>query len=151
VVANIYGMVAVGLAEGILIAIGFWLLGVRSPLVWGAIAAVLSVLPYVGVTLVWVPGCILLALRGDWVNAILLALWGLIVVSTADGIVRCRVISGRVKTNSLLITLSLMGGLAVFGPIGFFVGPVVVVVFASLIRILREEHANVRGPRNQAA
>jgi predicted PurR-regulated permease PerM len=56
-----------------------------------------------------------------------------------------------VKANSLLITLSLMGGLAVFGPIGFFVGPVVVVVFASLIRILKEEHANVRGVRDQAA
>src|SRR5579871_366760 len=151
VVANIYGMVAVGLAEGILIAIGFWLLGVGSPLVWGTIAALLSVLPYVGVSLVWIPSCIFLAVRGDWVNAILLGLWGLLVVSMADGIVRCRVISGRVKTNSLLITLSLMGGLAVFGPIGFFVGPVVLVVFASLIRILREEHANARGARNQAA
>ena len=151
VVANIYGMVAVGLAEGVLIAIGFWLLGVGSPLVWGTIAALLSVLPYVGVSLVWIPSCIFLAVRGDWVNAILLGLWGLLVVSMADGIVRCRVISGRVKTNSLLITLSLMGGLAVFGPIGFFVGPVVLVVFASLIRILREEHANARGARNQAA
>jgi predicted PurR-regulated permease PerM len=151
VVANIYGMVVVGLAEGILIAIGFWLLGLRSPLVWGAIASVLSVLPYVGVTLVWVPRCILLALHGDWANALLLGVWGFIVVSTADGIIRCRVISGRVKTNSLLITLSLMGGLAVFGPIGFFVGPVVVVVFASLIRILKEEHANVRAARDQAA
>jgi predicted PurR-regulated permease PerM len=141
----------VGLAEGILIAIGFWLLGLRSPLVWGVIASVLSILPYVGVSLIWLPGCILLAVSGNWANAILLGFWGLIVVSTADGIVRCRVISGRVKTNSLLITLSLMGGLAVFGPIGFFVGPVVLVVFASLIRILREEHANARGARNQAA
>ena len=134
-----------------MIAIGFWVTGVRSALVWGAIATLLSVLPYVGVTLVWMPACVLLALRGHWVNAIILAIWALIVVSTADGIIRGTVISGRVKTNSLLITLSLMGGLAVFGPIGFFVGPVVLVVFASLIRILREEHASVRAARNQAA
>jgi predicted PurR-regulated permease PerM len=151
IVANIYGMLAVGLVEGILIAIGFWVAGLRSPLVWGAIATILSVLPYVGVSLVWIPACAMLVLRGHWVNAITLAIWAVIVVSTADGIIRGSVISGRVKTNSLLITLSLMGGLAVFGPIGFFVGPVTVVVFASLIRILREEHAAVRTARNQAA
>jgi predicted PurR-regulated permease PerM len=151
VIANIYGMVAVGIAEGILIAIGFWVTGLRSPLVWGAIATIFSVLPYVGVSLVFMPACVLLALRGHWANAIILAIWALIVVSTADGIIRCSVISGRVKANSLLITLSLMGGLAVFGPIGFFVGPVVVVVFASLIRMLREEHGSVRAARNQAA
>lgn len=151
VIANIYGMLAVGVAEGILLAIGFWVAGLRSPLVWGAIATILSVLPYVGVSLVWMPACVLLALHGHWVNATILAIWALIVVSTADGIIRCSVISGRVKANSLLITLSLMGGLAVFGPIGFFVGPVVVVVFASLLRMLREEHASVRAARNQAA
>ena len=151
VIANIYGMLAVGVAEGILIALGFWLTGLPSPLVWGAVATIFSVMPYVGVSLVWLSGCVVLALRGNWASAVLLAVWGFIVVSTADGIIRCSVISGRVKTNSLLITLSLMGGLAVFGPIGFFVGPVVVVVFASLIRILREEHATAREARNQAA
>lgn len=151
VVANIYGMLAVGVAEGILISVGFWVTGLRSPLVWGAIATILSVVPYVGVSLVWMPACIVLVLRGNWVSAIILGTWALIVVSTADGIIRGSVISGRVKTNSLLITLSLMGGLAVFGPIGFFVGPVVIVVFASLIRMLREEHATARAMRNQAA
>lgn len=151
IVANIYGMFTVGVTEGILIAIGFWLAGLRSPLLWGTIATVLSCLPVVGVSLVWIPGCIVLAVRGNWTSAVLLFIWGLIVVSTADGIVRPRVVSGRVKINSLLITLSLMGGLSVFGAIGFFVGPVVVVLLASLLRILREEHASVQESRNRAA
>jgi predicted PurR-regulated permease PerM len=151
VIANIYGMLAVGVCEGILIAIGFRLVGLSSPLMWGAVATVLSFLPVVGVSLVWISGCIFLSLHEQWLSAILLGLWGLIVVSAADGIVRGRVISGRVKTNSLVVTLSLMGGLAVFGPIGFFVGPVTVVVLASLLRILREEHAAAHGARNPAA
>jgi len=90
-------------------------------------------------------------LREQWISAIVLGLWGFIVVSTADGMVRSWVTSDRVKTNSLLITLLLMGGLAAFGPIGFFVGPVSRVVLASLLRFLREEHATVRGARDQVA
>ena len=144
IIANIYGMLTVGICEGILIAIGFHIVGLSSPLVWGAVATTLSLLPYLGVSLVWVSGCIVLALREQWWAVVVLAVWGVVVVSTADGIVRSWVISERVKANSLVITLSLAGGLAVFGPIGFFVGPVSVVVLASLLRILREEHASAR-------
>ena len=151
VIANVYGMFAVGIAEGILIALGFWAVGLPSPLLWGVVATVLSYLPVVGVSLVWMPGCIVLAIRGNWTYAVLLFFWGLLVVSTSDGILRCHVVSERVKINSLLITLSLMGGVAVFGAIGFFVGPVVVVLLGSLIRILREEHASVREPKSRAA
>ena len=148
VFANIYGMLSVGVAEGLLLAIGFWIVGLSAPLIWGAVATALLFLPYLGVSLVWISAGILLALQEQWLRAIGLSLWGLIVVSTADGIVRSSVISGRVKTNYLVITLSLMGGLAVFGPIGFFVGPVSVVVLASLLRILREEHAAAQAARN---
>jgi predicted PurR-regulated permease PerM len=148
VIANVYGMIAVGFAEGALIAIGFWLTGLSSPLIWGAIATVLSCLPVVGVSMVWVPGCIVLVLRGNWTSAILLLVWCLMVVATADGFIRSRVISRKVRINSLLITLSLLGGLAVFGAIGILVAPVVLAVVAALVRILREEHASVRQSRN---
>jgi predicted PurR-regulated permease PerM len=150
VIANIYGMLSVGVAEGILIAIGFRIVGLGTPLIWGAVATVLSFLPYVGVSLVWIFGCIFLALHEQWLSAVVLCLWGLIVVFMADQVIRSWVISGHVKTNSLVIQLSLMGGLAVFGPIGIFVGPVSVVVFASLLRMLREEHASIRAMRDQA-
>ncbi len=63
-IADIYGMVAVAVVEGSLIGLGFWIAGVRSALLWGAIATVLSCLPFIGVSLIWIPACILLALRG---------------------------------------------------------------------------------------
>ena len=151
VIANIYGMLFVGVSEGVLIAIGFRIARLSSSLIWGAVATVLSILPVVGVSLVWISGCIYLLLQDQWVRAAFLGLWGLIIVSAADGVVRGRVVSDRTKTNPLLVTLSLMGGLAVFGPIGFFVGPVSVVVLGALMRILREEHSTVRDARTPAA
>src|SRR5262249_20954724 len=149
IIANIYGMLAVAVAEGSLIALGFWLTGLRSPLIWGAIATVLSFLLFVGVSLVWVPVCIIRALRGERTNAVLLLVWCLVVVSTAEGIIRSHVVSGRVKMNSLLITLSLVGGLAVFGWIGFFLGAVVLTLVGALLRILREEHGSMRESRDR--
>ncbi len=151
VIADIYGMFAVGVAEGALIAVGFWMVGLSSPWLWGAVAAVLSCMPFVGVSLVWIPACIILLLRENWAAAIFLFIWGLLIVATADGVVRSRVVGGRVKVNSFLVTLSIMGGLAAFGGIGIFAGPVILVLVAALVRILREEHANVQGSRGRAA
>lgn len=144
IVADIYGVVAVGIVEGTLIAFGFWITGLRSPLFWGAIGVLLSCLPFVGVSLVWVPACVVLALRGNWTNAILLLVWCAVVVSTTEGVVRSTVVSGRTKVNSMLVMLSVMGGVAAFSAVGIFVGPVVLVLAGTLIRILREEHATSR-------
>ena len=140
VIADIYGMVYVALAEGIMIALGFWIAGLSSPLIWGSVAVVLSCLPLVGVSLVWVPACALLALRGNWTSAVLLLIWCVIVVSICEGSVRSAVVGGRTKVNSMLISLSIMGGVVTFGPIGIFAGPVLLVVLAALVRIFREEH-----------
>jgi predicted PurR-regulated permease PerM len=144
IIADIYGVVAVGIAEGTLIALGFWLAGVGSPLVWGAIATVLSCVPFVGVALVWIPACIVLALGGRWTNAILLFAWCALVVSTVEGSVRSSIVGGHARVNSMLVMLSIMGGVVAFGAVGIFAGPVVLVLVGTLTRILREEHALAR-------
>lgn len=143
IIADIYGVVAVGIAEGMLIALGFWILGVPSPLFWGLVATLLSCLPFFGVPMVWVPACVILAVRGHWTNAILLFAFCGIVVSTAEGKIRSSVVSGHARVNSMLIMLSIMGGVVAFGAVGIFVGPVVLVLVGALVRILREEHATV--------
>ena len=140
VIADIYGVVYVALVEGIVIALGFWMAGLSSPLVWGSVVVVLSCLPLVGVSLVWVPACVLLALRGHWMSAGLLLVWCASITSICEGTLRSAVVSGRARVNSMLISLSIMGGVVTFGPIGIFAGPVLLVLLAALIRILREEH-----------
>lgn len=143
IIADIYGVVAVGVAEGMLIALGFWIAGLKSPLFWGVVAILLSCLPFVGVSMIWIPACVILAIRGHWTNAVLLLAWCGVVVSTAEGMIRSAVVSGHARVNSLLVMLSIMGGVVAFGAVGIFVGPVVLVFVGTLVRILREEHASV--------
>jgi predicted PurR-regulated permease PerM len=112
VIANVYGMLAVGLIQGTLTAIGFWITGLRSPLLWGAVATISSFVPLIGPSLVWIPGALVLAVQGNWARAMVLAAWGAVVVSSGDYIVRPRIAGGRDNANTLLVLLSLLGGIA---------------------------------------
>src|SRR5215472_15612728 len=125
IIGNLYGMVAVALIQGFLTAIGWWMVGLPAPLFWGAIATILSFIPLVGPSLVWIPGAVVLALQSRWVAAIVLCIWGGVIVSAVDYIVRPRFAAGRVNANTLLVLLSLLGGLRAFGAIGIIAGPVV--------------------------
>jgi predicted PurR-regulated permease PerM len=139
VVANLYGMVAVGLIQGGLTAFAWWVTGLRAPLLWGAIATIFSFVPLLGPSLVWIPGALVLALQGRWVQAAVLCAWGAVVVSSADYVVRPRFARGRANVNTLLVLLSLLGGLKAFGAIGIIAGPVVLSVVIALLKIVREE------------
>jgi predicted PurR-regulated permease PerM len=143
VIANIYGMFAVGILQGALTAAGFWMTGLRAPLLWGAMAAILSFVPLVGPSLVWWPGVFVLAVQRNWAQAIMLAVWGLVVISAADYIVRPRVAGGRVNANRLLVLLSFLGGLSAFGAIGIIAGPVVLSVVTALLTMIREERRSL--------
>ncbi len=139
VVSNVYGMVAVGLIQGVLVAVGWWITGLRSPLLWGAIATLFSFVPLVGPSLVWWPGVFVLATQARWIQAAVMLVWGMVVVSSADYIVRPRFAGGRTNANTLLVLLALLGGLKAFGAIGIIAGPVVLAVVTALVKMVREE------------
>lgn len=150
VVANLYGMVAVGLIQGGLTAFGWWMTGLRAPLLWGAVATIFSFVPLVGPSLVWIPGAFVLAMQGKWIQAAVLAAWGAIVVSSADYIVRPRFAGRRANVNTLLVLLSLLGGLKAFGAIGIIAGPVVLSGLVALLKIAREEFQIATGQSIQS-
>jgi len=139
IVNNIYGMFAVGVTQGILTALGFWVTGLPAPLLWGVVAMVFSFVPLVGPILVWLPGSLVLALYADWGKAILLFLWGAVLVSGADYLIRPRFAGVGEDVNRLLVLLAFFGGVKAFGIIGIFVGPVMLSLIIALLRILREE------------
>jgi len=139
VVANLYGILAVGLAQGLLTGIALAILRVPSALLLGVATAVCSLIPLVGTMLVWLPAAIYLIATGHLWKGIFLILWGAVVVGTIDNIIRPLVIGSRVELHPLLLLFSLLGGLQVFGFIGIFIGPVVISVIAALITLLREE------------
>jgi predicted PurR-regulated permease PerM len=145
VIGNLYGMVAVALMQGSLVALGWWMVGLRAPVFWGAIATIFSFVPLVGPSLVWWPGVIVLAIQGRWVAAIVLLVWGGVVVSSVDYIVRPRFAAKGANTNTLLVLLSLLGGLRAFGAIGIIAGPVVLSAVTALLSMVREERLAASG------
>ena len=139
--AVVFGSLLTALLQGVLVGIGFALVGLPSPVVFGAIAAVASLIPFVGTALVWVPAVGVLFLQGRWVAALVLAVWSVAVVSSADNVVRPLFISGRAQISTLPVFLGLLGGVTAFGPIGLVVGPVVVALTLTLVRFAEEARA----------
>ncbi len=147
IIANVYGIAAVGAAQGFLVGIGFWIAGLPAPIMWGAISGVSSLVPIVGPALIWGPGVLILLFHGTWGKALFLALWGVLAVGTADNVLRPWVLSGRTELNTLVLFFALMGGVQAFGFIGIFAGPVIFSVAISVFRILREEYLAEPEPR----
>jgi predicted PurR-regulated permease PerM len=142
IVANVYGCLAVGAAQGTLLGLGFWALRVPSPVVWGLVTALCSLIPIVGSAAVWGPAAVIFFITGHpWKGAILLA-WGAVVVAQIDNVVRPYVISGRAKMHPLLVFFALIGGVKAFGVLGLFIGPVVLSLTLVVFEMLREENAS---------
>jgi predicted PurR-regulated permease PerM len=135
------GIGLTALAQGALLGVGFWIAGLPSPLVFGVIGVILALIPMVGPALLWVPAAIWLAIQGHHGYAIFLALWGAVVVSLVDNLLRPLLISGRAEVPTLAVFVGVMGGLAAFGFIGLFVGPIVLGLLVALFRFEAELNA----------
>ena len=139
IVANVYGIVSVGLAQGVLTGIALAIAGLQSALLLGLCAAFASIIPVVGAALVWVPAGLYLIFTGASWKGVFVLVWGLAVVSTADNIIRPWVISGKVELHPLVLLFSILGGVEAFGFLGLFLGPVVASVLSVLFGMIREE------------
>jgi len=128
------GIGLTALVQGMLVGVGFWIAGLPSPLVFGVVAVLVSLIPMVGAALIWAPGALFLAAHGDYGHAIFLAAWGAIVVGMVDNFLRPVLISGRAEVPTLAVFVGVMGGLAAFGFIGLFLGPIVLGLLVALFR-----------------
>jgi predicted PurR-regulated permease PerM len=139
IVANVYGCLAVGAAQGTLLSLAFWALGLPSPVLWGVVTALFSLIPIIGSAAVWGPAVIVLIIAGHWWKGLILLGWGAAVVAQIDSLVRPYVISERAKMHTLLVFFALLGGVKAFGIMGLFIGPVVLSVTLVVLDMLREE------------
>jgi predicted PurR-regulated permease PerM len=128
------GLGLTAVAQGVLLGVGFWIAGLPSPLVFGVLGVILALVPMVGPALLWIPGAIWLAARGETGYAVFLALWGSIVVGLVDNLLRPLLISGRAEVPTLAVFVGVIGGLAAFGFIGLFLGPIVLGLLIALFR-----------------
>lgn len=129
------GVVSAGIVatvQGFLGGLVFAILGIESAVFWGVVMGICCLLPF-GAWIVWLPFSIVLALSGSFGRAILLVGLGIGIVSAADNVLRPMLLSGQAGMNGLVIFLSLLGGIAVFGMLGVVLGPVLVVTALGLL------------------
>ncbi|MEO8740235.1 MAG: AI-2E family transporter [Casimicrobiaceae bacterium] len=135
--AMVYGTVAVAALQGLLGGVAFWLLGLPSPVLWGAVMMVLSLLPMFGAALVWMPAAGYLALQGRFGAALLLIVCGALLIGLIDNLLKPMLIRRQIHLHTVAVFMAMLGGLAVFGAAGLVLGPVVLAVGIGLLDVWR--------------
>ena len=139
--ATVYGTAAVSAVQGLLGGLMFWWLGLPAALLWGVIMALLAVVPMLGAYVVWVPAALFLAIEGSWGKALILAVWGGVIIGISDNLLRPVLVGNRLKLHTVLVFMSVVGGLILFGPTGLILGPVTLTVTTVLLEVWRSRAA----------
>ena len=130
--ATIKGTVMVALAQGFLGYLTLLLIGINGALIWGAVMALLSIVPAIGTVLVWLPIALVLFLNGEIMDASLLIFSGVFIIGMIDNLLRPILIGKETKMPDYLILLTTIGGISIFGITGFIVGPIIASLFISI-------------------
>jgi predicted PurR-regulated permease PerM len=137
IISTVYGGVVVALIQGLIGGITFYLLGIQSAALWGASISVMSFLPLLGTFSIWGPMTGYLFIQGLYGKGIILLFVGSLGISMVDNILKPIIISGRTKMPTLAVFFSVLGGIKIFGFIGFIMGPLVLALFVSVFEIFR--------------
>ena len=139
IIANVHGILSVGVAQGVVVGVGMRIVGMRSSLLLGFAVGFASIIPVVGSALIWGSVGIYLFVTAPLWKSIFLLGWGIVLGSSIDNIIRPWVVGARVELHPLALLFSILGGVQAFGFLGLFLGPVVASVLAALFNMLREE------------
>ncbi len=137
--ATLKGSIIVALSQGLLGGIGFWIFNVPSAAFWGVCMVFSSVIPLIGTGIIWVPAALFLAFTSSFWMAFGLALWGTLIISGADNVLRPMLLKGAANLHPLLTFLSVLGGLIYFGFLGFILGPIVLSFLMTMFDIYKNE------------
>ncbi len=130
--ATVKGTLVIGVIQGTLAGVAFWVAGIDGAALWGTIMTILAIIPGIGAPLVWVPVVIVLFVNGQYVTGTLLLVWCGVVVATIDNFLRPLFVGRDAQMPDLLILIGTLGGLFLFGPIGFIVGPIICGLFLTV-------------------
>lgn len=146
----LFGSIVVAVIQGAMGAVGFWAVGLPSPLFWGVIMAVFALVPFVGTAIVWVPASLLLLANGAAENnqtiiwkAVALFIYSFIFVAGIDNVLKPRMIGKRAGVHPVLVFVGALGGIALFGAIGFVIGPLMLALLDTFIKIYESERTHL--------
>ncbi len=137
------GSISVALVQGVLTAIGLAIFGVPNPVLWGSVAAVTALIPGVGTSIVLIPSILFLFFTGAEAASVGLLIWGIVAVGLVDNVLGPRIVGKGAKLHPFLILLSILGGIGLFGPIGFLFGPLALTLLFAFLEI----YSTIRGGR----
>lgn len=140
-VAVLVGNVGTALAQALAATLGYFIFGAPVPLMWGAATLFAAFVPILGPGLVWVPAALVVGLGHDWLHGVGLALYGLLVISTVDNIVRPLLTRRGLQLHPLLVFVAVLGGTLAFGFAGLFIGPLVIALVITVLEVY-ERHVS---------
>ncbi len=137
----IYGQIVIGMLQGIIVGIGFFVLGIPNALFLAVLACFAGIFPIIGTTIVWVPVVIYLLIEGNTFSAMVLTIFGL-TSNIVDNFLRPIIVSKRARMHSAIILVSMVGGLFLFGVLGFILGPLIIAYFFIILDLYRNKKTN---------
>jgi predicted PurR-regulated permease PerM len=142
--ATILGTIFVALIQGALGGTVFTFLGIPGAVLWGVVMGVLSIIPYLGSFVIWGPTAAILAMQGETVKALILTVWGLVVIGLIDNLLYPVLVGHRLKQHTAVAFIAILGGVAAFGAAGLVLGPVVAATTACLLDLWQRRTAHGR-------
>lgn len=133
------GSFIIAIAQGILAWIGFTVFGVPNAIIWAVVAAIASFIPTIGTAIVTIPAMLFLFFTGMKLQALGLLIWAIVLVGTIDNVLSPYIISRDTEIPSLFILFAILGAIALMGPLGILIGPLVLSLLYSLISIYKKE------------
>lgn len=141
--ASLKGIIIVGIIQGILVGLAFWVTGIEGAAFWGSVVFVLSAIPGLGAPLIWLPAAAYLLFTGSTGWGIGLVVWGVLVVGFVDNFVRPWIVGNDSKLPDLVILISILGGILSFGPVGIIIGPVIAALLDTVLTIYKKTFQNL--------
>ncbi len=141
--ASIYGMIVTAFVQGAIGALGFWIFGVNSPILWGLVTIIVAILPFVGAALVWLPAALFKLAAGETFNGLGLLIYGMFIISTIDNFIRPAIIGSRANIHPAVVLLGVLGGIEIFGFLGIIIGPLILsimTIFLDLYLVEKIKH-----------
>lgn len=142
VMSNAIGLPIMGVIQGALAVLGYWLFDAPDPLLWGIVTGICSFIPFVGTMAAWVPIAVLAFANGDTSNGIAQTLWGLIIIGGSDNVFRMILQKKIGDIHPLITVLGVIVGLNMFGFLGLIFGPLLISLFLLLVKIYINEFIN---------
>lgn len=137
--ATLKGSLVVAIVQGSLVGITLSIAGVPSAVLWGLVAVFFSLIPMIGTAIIWVPAGIISLIMGNVWQGLFILITGALLISTIDNFLRPKLVGNETSLHPLLVFFSSLGGIFAFGLAGFLLGPVVVVLFTTLLDMYKSE------------